>query len=50
MSGHFYHLFVDPEDPCANVGVMLVRHMLHGEYLSVLFGSGTVRPEARIDL
>ena len=27
-----------------------MRHMLHGEYLSILFGSGTVRPEARIDL
>jgi hypothetical protein len=48
--GERHNLFVDPEDPCANVGVMLVRHMLHGEYLSVLFGSGTVRPEARIDI
>lgn len=48
--GERHNLFVDPEDPCANVGVMLVRHMLHCEYLSVLFGSGTVRPEARIDI
>ena len=33
-----------------NVWVMFVRHMLHGEYLAILLGSGTVRPEARIDL
>ena len=44
------NLFVDSEDPSENVWVMFVRHMLHGEYLAILLGSGTVRPEARIDL
>lgn len=43
-------LFVDSEDPCANIGVMLVRHVLNGEYLTILFGSGTVGPETGIHI
>ena len=43
-------LFVDPEDPCANVWIMFVRDMFDGEYLAILFRAGTVRPKARVHL
>ena len=43
-------LFVDPEDPSANVWIMFVRDMFDGEYLAILFRAGTVRPKARVHL
>ena len=44
---HFY-LFVDFEDPAPDVGVVLVRHVLHREHLPVFFGSGVFGPEHRV--
>ena len=44
------NLFVDSEDPCANVWIMFVRDVLNGEYLAILLGAATVRPKARVHL
>lgn len=41
-------LLVDLEDPALDVGVVVVRHVLHGKHLTVLLRLSLLRPERRV--